>query len=73
VTVILQKSSPLFPILFNHLPVRVDQGIDVFKLRGIEGMNAKFGLGEKVVKNEMVFMSVRGDEIVYGSLILKLL
>jgi hypothetical protein len=37
----------------------------------IEGMDAKFGLRKKVVKNEMVLMGVRGDQIVYGSLVLK--
>jgi hypothetical protein len=36
-------------------------------------MDAKFGLREKVVKNEMVFVSVRSDQIVYGALVLKLL
>jgi hypothetical protein len=40
---------------------------------GIEGMDAKFGLREKTVKNEMVLMGMRGDQIVYDSLVFKLL
>jgi hypothetical protein len=73
VTVVLQESPPLFLFLFGCIPIGVNQGFDVFKVGGIKGMDAKFGLREKVVKNEMVFMSVRSDQIVYGSLVLKLL
>jgi hypothetical protein len=73
VAVVLQESSPLFLFLFGCIPIGVDQGFDVFELGGIKGMDAKFGLREKVVENKMVFMSVRGDQIVYRSLILKLL
>jgi len=73
VTVVLQESPPLFLFLFGHNPIGADQGFDIFKLGGIKGMDAKFRLREKVVKTEMVFMSVRGNQIVYGSLILKLL
>ena len=71
--VILQKSSPLLPILLGHIPVRVNQGFDVFKVGDIEGMDAKFGLRKKVVKNEMVLMGMRGDQIIYDSFALKLL
>jgi hypothetical protein len=73
VTVVLQENPPFFLFLFGCIPIGVNQGFDVLKLGGIKGMDGKLGLREEVVENEMVFMSVRGDQIVYGSLILKLL
>jgi hypothetical protein len=72
VAVILQKSSPLFLFFFGRIPIGVDQGFDIFKVGSIERVDAKSGLGKKIVKNEVVLMGMGGDQIVNVSLVLKL-